>query len=468
VERFALLAAKYVAVVLVALITATVNLGMMIVTLSSLGMWSLIFGERGFSWLLLLQMFALMPLFACFFASILLAITSFARSFKEAQAYLIPVILVSMVPGFAALMPGMELQGMVTVVPLLNIVLLGRDLLSRSVDPFQAWLAIAATVVYALGGLAIAARIFGAEAVLYGSQESWGDLWRRPRVGRPAATPAMAAFCLAVVFPVFFIAGGFMAKVRDWSIAAQLAIASLATSAVFALLPLLFAVWNRIPLRDGFMLRRPRVTGILAAVLLGLSMWTAAHEIILLLHQAGLVSISGEHFNRAEELLRRWREAPVALVVLTIGVAPGVCEEFFFRGFLLRSLLTKMAAWRAVLTSGLLFGAFHLITTDLLAVERFLPSALLGCVLGWLCLRGGSVLVSMLAHSLHNSLLVAAAYYQPWLTKQGIGIQEQSHLPSSWLASAGVMAVTAAVLLSWGPERKARTVPTGDDSGQLV
>ncbi len=60
----------------------------------------------------------------------LLAITSFARSFKEAQAYLIPLMLVSLAPGVASLMPGLELRGLNILLPLLNVVLLSRDLLA--------------------------------------------------------------------------------------------------------------------------------------------------------------------------------------------------------------------------------------------------------------------------------------------------------------------------------------------------
>ena len=53
----------------------------------------------------------LLVLFAAFFSAVLLAVTSFARSFKEAQAYLIPLMLLAMAPGFLSVMPGIELSG---------------------------------------------------------------------------------------------------------------------------------------------------------------------------------------------------------------------------------------------------------------------------------------------------------------------------------------------------------------------
>ena len=67
---------------------------------------------------------ALLVLFAAFFSAVLLAVTSFARSFKEAQAYLIPLMLASIAPGMLSMIPGLKLQGPLVVTPLVNIVLL--------------------------------------------------------------------------------------------------------------------------------------------------------------------------------------------------------------------------------------------------------------------------------------------------------------------------------------------------------
>ena len=71
----------------------------------------------------------LLILFAAFFSAVLLLVTSFARSFKEAQAYVVPLMVVSLAPGFMSVMPGLELGPLMSVVPLANIVLLARDVL---------------------------------------------------------------------------------------------------------------------------------------------------------------------------------------------------------------------------------------------------------------------------------------------------------------------------------------------------
>ncbi len=177
--RLSLLLAKYAAVMTVAMLTALVNLASMTATLWYLekqglgsGTGGRLLGEGSLSPLLFLEVFGLLLLFAAFFSGVLLALTSFARSFKEAQAYLIPLMLLSLLPGMLSLVPGLHLSGPLLLVPLLNVVLLARDLLAGNAEPLAAVVVVVSTLAYALGAIALAARLFGAEAVR-GSHGGW-------------------------------------------------------------------------------------------------------------------------------------------------------------------------------------------------------------------------------------------------------------------------------------------------------
>lgn len=187
VRRLDLLFGKYVAVLTVAMLTALVNLGSMAATLYISGVGAALFGAENLSPLVFVQVLALLLLFAAFFSAVLLVLTSRARSFKEAQAYLVPLMLVALMPGILSLVPGLQLQGPLALVPLLNIVLLARDLLEGSASAGVALIVVAATAVYGSLALALAARVFGAEAVLYSQSAGWTDWFRRPR--RRAARP---------------------------------------------------------------------------------------------------------------------------------------------------------------------------------------------------------------------------------------------------------------------------------------
>jgi hypothetical protein len=65
------------------------------------------------------------------------------------------------------------------IVPLLNIVLLSRDLLEGHADPVSAVVVVICTAVYAILALTLAARVFGAEGVLYTETGGWRSLLRR-------------------------------------------------------------------------------------------------------------------------------------------------------------------------------------------------------------------------------------------------------------------------------------------------
>jgi ABC-2 type transport system permease protein/sodium transport system permease protein len=181
VPRVSLLFGKYVAVLTVAVLTALVNLGAMTVSLLVSGFAERVFGPGGIRVLTLLEVFALLLLFAAFFSAVLLVLTSFARSFKEAQAYIIPLMVVALVPGVLGLLPGLPLSGALAVVPLLNIVLLARDLLDSQAraDPLSAAVVVISTGAYAALAIALAAQVFGSEAVLYGESGGWRALLRR-------------------------------------------------------------------------------------------------------------------------------------------------------------------------------------------------------------------------------------------------------------------------------------------------
>lgn len=448
VPRMGLLAAKYVAVLTVAMLTAAVNLLAMGVTLWATGVADQAFGPAGMTWGLAGQTFALLLLFAAFFSAILVALTSFARSFKEAQAYLIPIMLLALAPGVLSLMPGLRFNGVLAITPLVNIVLLARDLFQGQADPVLATAAFLSTSFYALAAIALAAHIFGTDAILYGSHASWSDLLRPPVRSRQSASVAEAMFCLAIVFPVYFVVSNVLARSQGWwPLPVKFALYAVATAAVFGLLPLALVKLQRLRSRPAFQLRGAHPGAFLGAAALGLSLWPIAHEIFLLNQWLGLVTLNNTVFESARAELARWQGVSPILILIALGVAPAVCEELLFRGYVFGAMRNAMRPATAILFSGVLFGAFHVVTS-VLAIERFLPSAFLGMVLGWICWRTGSVFPGMVLHACHNGLLLLIAYYRDQLADRGWGIAEQSHMPVQWLATAvGTIGIAAGLIL---------------------
>lgn len=198
----------------------------------------------------------------------------------------------------------------------------------------------------------------------------------------------------------------------------------------------------------------PESSHLLGAVVLGVSAWPFAHEVFLFNEVIGLGGIAPEQLESVKSLLNAWRDLSPVVILLSLAITPAVCEEFYFRGYLMGALQKSTRPATAILASALLFGTFHVIATSALSTERFLPSTLMGLILGWVCYRTASVLPGMLLHATHNGLLLMVAYYQDDLQARGWGVAEQSHLPATWLAAAAVGLIVGAVLISLATRSK--------------
>ncbi len=451
IPRLQLLFAKYIAVLTVALLTATVNMAAMTITLTASGLSEIVFGQQGVTLAVISPVFALMVLFAAFFSAILLTLTSFARSFKEAQAYLIPIMLIALAPGVMSMMPGLEFGGVLAVTPLVNIVLLTRDVLQGDVNPVTASVAVLSTALYALASLALAARIFGADAILYGSEASWTDLFRRPGEVRPVSSVASALFCLAALFPCYFLGSSFLAQLGGASLAVRLGGGAAVTALLFGGFPWLFCRVGRVASATGLRLRGANWAFFAAAIVLGATLWPLAHELFLFNAWLGLPTLDVAQMEAAQKTLEQFRGVPLVLILTTLAITPAVFEELFFRGYLQSSFLAATKPRLAILYAALLFGLFHVFVSNALAIERFLPSTFLGLVLGWVCYRSGSVWPGMLLHACHNSLMLSMGYYQDYLEAWGWNLEGQDgHLPKTWIAAACLGAFVGGLLVLLG------------------
>lgn len=449
VSRMTLLAGKFVAVLSVALLTASMNLISMFATLFALGLEGTVLGNVGPT--MVVQVVVLMVVFAAFFSAVLLSITSVARSFKEAQAYLIPLMLISLTPGVFSLMPNLKINGILAVIPLVNTVLMGRDLLQGNVDVLMFAIVLISTALYGGLALSMAARIFGSDAVLYANGGSWADLFKRPEEPSQVAPISVSMSCLAIVFALFIVVGAIPSRL-PLGLSGQLVAAGCASILLFVWAPLLAAFVAKVSVQTGFALRTPKWTMWLVAIFLGGALWPFVYEI----------EISMLTAERIEELARLYesfelnlKAVPLAVKLFALAFAPAACEEFFFRGFLQNSIRQRTSAFVAILSAGVLFGLFHVIVKDALLFERLVPSALMGIVLGIVFERAGSVYPGMLLHVIHNGFLVTVSEYEEQLTDLGIGISDHQHLPVRILFYAAIPLVAAGVLLVFGAKSSA-------------
>ena len=434
------------------------NLVSMTATIFATGLGPLLFGERGLTIAVVFQVFGLLVLLAAFFSAVLLAVTSFARSFKEAQAYLIPLMIVSIAPGIFSMMPGVQLDGLHVAMPLANIVLLARDLFSGPVDPLAAGIVVTSTLIYALAALMVAARIFGTDAILYGSPGTWSDALRRPRTRKDACTPLAAVVGLSLTIPTTFLLQHFAVRAVNElpnATALRLCVSAIVTMVAFAVIPIAIVRGRNVRAETAFSLRRASWPAFLGAALLGASLWPLVYELIVAVHGLGLITIDESVKTHVRDLVLDLKEVSPVLTIGALAVVPAICEEVFFRGFLMSALRSKLSDRRAIFVTALIFGAFHVIIGPSLGLERLLPSFCMGLVLGYVCVRSGSLFPGIVLHATHNGILTSLIYFEDWLKEQNFDVPasaatSDAHIPLEWLAVGAVVAVVGAVLVHRG------------------
>lgn len=116
-----------------------------------------------------LGVLALVVPVAVLFSALLFCIALFAKSFKEAQSYLTPLMFVVILPAMAGMLPGVELGYRLAAVPILNVTLVSKEMLSGVWHWGYIAVIFGSTALYAALALAAAVRMFGREDVVFRS-----------------------------------------------------------------------------------------------------------------------------------------------------------------------------------------------------------------------------------------------------------------------------------------------------------
>jgi sodium transport system permease protein len=115
----------------------------------------------------LLGVLAMVLPVAVMFAAAAFTVALFAKSYKEAQSYLAPMMIVVIMPAVIGMLPGIDLNARLALVPLLNLSLVCKEMLSGVWHwPYIA-LIFGSSCVYAAVALALAVKMFSREDVIF-------------------------------------------------------------------------------------------------------------------------------------------------------------------------------------------------------------------------------------------------------------------------------------------------------------
>ncbi len=106
---------------------------------------------------------------AVFAASLMFAIALKARSFKEGQTYLTPLVMLVIFPALLGGLPGLKMTPVLCLVPIFNASQMIHGILIGDVSAVNFAVTLAANLVYSAIAFFLATRMFGDEKVLFRS-----------------------------------------------------------------------------------------------------------------------------------------------------------------------------------------------------------------------------------------------------------------------------------------------------------
>lgn len=104
---------------------------------------------------------------AVLFSAVIFTVALFAKSYKEAQSYVAPMLIVIIMPAIIGMLPGIDLNARLALVPILNLSLVCKEMLSGIWHWNYIALIFGSSCVYAAIALYLAQRMFNREDVIF-------------------------------------------------------------------------------------------------------------------------------------------------------------------------------------------------------------------------------------------------------------------------------------------------------------
>jgi sodium transport system permease protein len=117
----------------------------------------------------ILTVFSLLLPLTIFFAAVALSLSIYAKSFKEAQSLLMPLIMVSIIPVYAGVIPGMELSTTTALIPILNVSMAIKAIIAGTATPALLAMVYASLIALAALSLLVCSKMFGRESAVFRS-----------------------------------------------------------------------------------------------------------------------------------------------------------------------------------------------------------------------------------------------------------------------------------------------------------
>ena len=143
-----------------------------------------------------------------------------------------------------------------------------------------------------------------------------------------------------------------------------------------------------------FPIHKPKLSAVFGTILL----WIGSFLAIMIITMIIAYFFPEEVIGVSQGLGMEFASLTFIISFVIVSISPAICEEAVFRGVVMLSFDNGKNKWIAIVVTGLIFGAFHG------NIWRFVPTALLGIMLGYIVYETDNMIYGALFHAINNAM----------------------------------------------------------------
>ncbi|MBD5484670.1 MAG: CPBP family intramembrane metalloprotease [Lachnospiraceae bacterium] len=339
--------------------------------------------------------------FSLFISAVTMCVTSFAKSYKEANNYITPLMLIVMFVGYIGFIPNIELTQTIAMIPVANICLLIKNMMAFKIDYGAIAVVLSSNVAYAVIAILFLSKIYDSEAILFADGKAGLQLFERRSNLKKGGVPTVSDvwFVVAVTILLMLYVGSLL-QIRFGLAGA------FGTQMILLLVPLFLVVYTKRDIRQTYGFARTKAVNFLGGALISVGM-----VLLNLVITAALMKLFPQSTENMETVFSELFESNVVAAFVVIAVTPAVCEEMLFRGVIMHSMKAKYRVSSAIAITAVLFGLYHM------SLVKFIPTGLIGLLLCLVAWKADSIYPAMLMHFINNAISVIVSYYPEQVEK---------------------------------------------------
>lgn len=333
--------------------------------------------------------------FALFVTALSMSVCIFAKTFKEAQNYITPFMIVLMLLSYVSIMPNVSPTDATAAIPVVNLSLLIKDVLVFKFNISAILIVLVSNIIYSFITVSFLSKIYNSENILFGSGKIEFKIFeRRANLKRgevPSFSDAVLISCIGMLL-IVYIGSYFQIKFGLFGI--------LSNQIILIVIAVLYIIYTKCDIKKTLNVGKPDLLSIVYSVLLWIGTFILTNVISIPLQS--IMSDSSENLYMVNVL---FNGHGLFAVIFVVSIAPAICEELFFRGFVFSALKEKFNIKYAVVIVSLIFAVYHM------SLVKFIPIFILAVSLCISVYYSKSIVNSMCMHFLNNFSAVIFIFY---------------------------------------------------------